>query len=95
MGQIVWFSAPHAQGQLGAEGFFIGSLYIAFALSVTAIILLPKWLGSTAKCKVLSYAALLTAFFTCLKVVDFYTFKTGYSVRIYLLESMSIRRRVQ
>jgi oligosaccharyltransferase complex subunit gamma len=91
-GTVLWYTPPNAQGQLGAEGFFVGSLYIVFALACTAIILLPKWLGSTKRCRVLSYAALLTALFACLKVIEFYTYKTGYRFRVYVLESMSLRR---
>ncbi|KAL4425744.1 hypothetical protein ABPG75_009760 [Micractinium tetrahymenae] len=72
------------QGQLGAEGFIMGSLYTTVGLSVAALItLVPKIKDSGAQ-RVAAYAILLVAFMAYRMVTSNHVWKTGMSPHWYL-----------
>ncbi|KAL4445853.1 hypothetical protein ABPG77_009052 [Micractinium sp. CCAP 211/92] len=72
------------QGQLGAEGFIMGTLYTTVGLSVaTLITLVPKIKDSGAQ-RVAAYATILVAFFAFRMVTSNHLWKTGMSTSWYL-----------
>ena len=84
--KVTWFM--QGQGQLGAEGFVAGSMYIIFALSCFGLINAPNWLGSLHKSNyhVACYVLLAVAVIVFQRIVGFYTQKTGYHLRYYLID---------
>ena len=85
-GKVEWFTN---QGQLGAEGFVVGSLYLLFAISSSSLVFFPLWFGNGPVTRFALYLALISASFAALKVVEFFTHKTGYHMRMYLLEGLT------
>jgi len=84
-GKLQWYMQ---QGQLGAEGFAVGGLYLLFALSSSSLVFFPRWLGNGAATRSALYIALLVAAFAVVKIVDFFTYKTGYRLRMYVFEGL-------
>lgn len=86
-GRLQWYMP--GQGQLGAEGFFMGSTYVSFAMCVFALTQLPRWFASSkdsTSYRVVAYVLLLACVGLFRIVVNFYTMKTGYRLRWYVLD---------
>eukprot|EP00899_Mesostigma_viride_P024664 jgi/Mesvir1/5382/Mv25555-RA.1 len=80
-GRDVFFR--QGQGQLGAEGYAMGTLHFGAAGALLAIIYITPAIPSTAPRRAFMWASLLV-FFTCLaKVVQIYRWKTGYDMHGY------------
>jgi OST3 / OST6 family, transporter family len=88
-GKVAWFMK--GQGQLGAEGFAAGIMYVAFAITCFALVNAPAWLGHLHKSdpmvyRLVCYLQLAGAAFLLHRIVEFYTMKTGYHLRYYLVD---------
>lgn len=88
-GKTVWFMP--GQGQLGAEGALAGGMYVAFALCCFALLSAPKWFSKLSQSgrafyRPVCYALLLAATLLVRSIVAFYTYKTGYRIRFYLVD---------
>ena len=86
-GKVQWFMP--GQGQLGAEGFLMGSTYVSFAMCCFALTQLPRWFAGSKDStvyRVVAYVLLLAAVGLFRMVVNFYTMKTGYRLRWYVLD---------
>ena len=75
---------PQAQGQLGAEGFIMGSLYTACGLSVAALTWLAPNIKDRTMQRGISYLAILVGFVSFYQVISNYRWKTGYNIKWYL-----------
>ena len=75
---------PQAQGQLGAEGFIMGSLYTACGLSVAFLTWVAPILKDRSIQRGFSYLALITGLISFYQVISNYRWKTGYGIRWYL-----------
>ncbi len=73
-----------AQGQLGAEGFIMGTLYTACGLSVATLTWLAPHLKDRGIQRGVSYTALFIGFMSFYQVISNYRWKTGYGIRWYL-----------
>lgn len=74
------------QGQLGAEGFIMGSRYTGFGLALAfATLVAPKIKSPTGQ-RVLAYLCLVIAFLCLNAVISVYKWKTGYGVHSYLFD---------
>ncbi len=69
---------PQAQGQLGAEGFIMGSLYTACGLSVAVLTWLAPQIKDRSIQRGISYLALLTGLVSFQQVISNYRWKTNY-----------------
>lgn len=85
-GQVEWFQG--GQGQLGMEGFVVGAMYVAFAVSCLGLLLVPEWTTSAATIRTVSILCMLSAFFIARQIIHFYRWKTGYHWRFYLQEKL-------
>ena len=76
---------PSNQGQLGAEGFIMGSMYLFFGLSVAALTFAVPKLASESSRRYAAYACIFSAAMLFRQIVSLYTWKTGkhYSQRIF------------
>lgn len=88
-GKPSWYMT--GQGQLGAEGFLAGSMYVLFSLCCFSLVNAPQWFGHLGKkdspvYRLICYGLLLAAVFLCQRVVQFYTWKTGYRIRYYVID---------
>lgn len=74
------------QGQLGAEGFIMGSLYCTVGLCVALLTqLAPNVLVNDKKSqRYAAFGLLLVAVFAYLKITDIYQWKTGHRAVWYL-----------
>lgn len=80
---IVMFM-PGGQGQLGAEGFIMGGMYTVFGLSLAALSFACPKIADKSTRRGCCYGALALAFYCFYKIVQVYTWKTGYHLRLYL-----------
>eukprot|EP01024_Parvocaulis_polyphysoides_P011526 TRINITY_DN14045_c0_g1_i4.p1 TRINITY_DN14045_c0_g1~~TRINITY_DN14045_c0_g1_i4.p1 ORF type:complete len:334 (-),score=27.91 TRINITY_DN14045_c0_g1_i4:91-1092(-) len=81
-GKVQWYT--QGQGQLGAEGFTIGTMYIVFAVSLVVFTQLGPRIKDQMVQRVVLYSALVIAYFCFSRVVSFYKFKNGYHWYTYL-----------
>ncbi|CAK0762797.1 hypothetical protein CVIRNUC_002993 [Coccomyxa viridis] len=81
-GQVKVFM-PSNQGQLGAEGFIMGSMYLSFGLSVAALTFAVPKLASESSRRYAAYACIFSAAMLFRQIVSLYTWKTGYRWRTY------------
>ena len=70
---------PSNQGQLGAEGFIMGSMYLGFGLSVAALTFAVPKLASESGRRYAAYACIFSAAIIFRQIVSLYTWKTGAS----------------
>ena len=70
---------PSNQGQLGAEGFIMGSMYLGFGLSVAALTFAAPKLASESGRRYAAYACIFSAAMIFRQIVSLYTWKTGTS----------------
>ena len=68
---------PSNQGQLGAEGFIMGSMYLSFGLSVAALTFAVPKLASESSRRYAAYACIFSAAMLFRQIVSLYTWKTG------------------
>ena len=68
---------PSNQGQLGAEGFIMGSMYLCFGLSVAALTFAVPKLASESSRRYAAYACIFSAAMLFRQIVSLYTWKTG------------------
>ena len=79
--QVMYFMQ---QGQLGAEGFLMGSLYSAVGLGFAALIWLTPYLKERTHQRIAGYVA-IGAILTCLSHINgLYHWKTGHRYRVFL-----------
>ena len=71
------------QGQLGAEGFIMGTLYLSFGLCVSALTYVVPCLPSPAQRQGAGWGLLVGAAAIYYQIVSIYTWKTGYRWRWY------------
>ena len=71
------------QGQLGAEGFIMGTLYLSFGLCVSALTYVVPCLPSSAQRQGAGWGLLVGAAAIYYQIVSIYTWKTGYRWRWY------------
>jgi oligosaccharyltransferase complex subunit gamma len=71
------------QGQLGMEGFAMGSLYTGFGLCFAVIVYLGPCLKNPTQQRYLCYTAMAVALWCIGKLVGIYRWKTGYHWRTY------------
>ena len=69
---------PSNQGQLGGEGFIMGTLCLSFGLCVSALTYVVPRLPSSASRQGAAWSLLLVAAVAYYKIVSIYTWKTGY-----------------
>lgn len=81
-GQVKVFM-PSNHGQLGAEGFIMGSMYLGFGLSVAALTFAVPKLASESSRRYAACACIFSAFMIFRQIVSLYTWKTGYRWRTY------------
>lgn len=81
---MVMFMA--GQGQMGAEGFIMGSLYCTVGLCVALLTqLAPNVLtNDKPKQRYAAFGLLIVAVFAYLKITEIYTWKTGHKALWYL-----------
>ena len=72
------------QGQLGTEGFIMGSLYTCVGLAFALVVYVAPKAKAASTQRILAYGSLLTAFICVNQVVGVYTWKTGYHWRKYI-----------
>lgn len=72
------------QGQLGTEGFVMGSLYTLVGLSFGLVVYVAPKAKSPSYRRLLAYGGLALALFSFNQVVQLYTWKTGYHWRKYI-----------
>ena len=72
-----------AQGQLGAEGFIMGSLCMSFALSVATLSYVAPRMASPQYQRGVCWAALVVGGLSLRSLVNAYTWKTGYRLRTW------------
>ena len=70
---------PSNQGQLGAEGFIMGSMYLGFGLCVAALTFAVPKLASESGRRYAAYACIFSAVMIFRQIVSLYTWKTGAS----------------
>eukprot|EP00892_Ulva_mutabilis_P004234 jgi/Ulvmu1/2182/UM013_0027.1 len=87
-GQVEWFQG--GQGQLGMEGFVVGSLYVSFAVSCLGLLLVPELSSSAATVRTVSIVCMVCAVLILRQIIHFYRWKTGYHLRFYLGEKLGI-----
>ena len=68
---------PSNQGQLGAEGFIMGSMYLGFGLSVATLTFAVPKLASESSRRYGAYACIFAAIMLFRQIVSLYTWKTG------------------
>jgi len=68
---------PNNHGQLGAEGFIMGAMYLCFGLAVAALTFMVPKLANAGYRRVASYACIAWAALTFNQIVSIYTWKTG------------------
>ena len=79
MGLGVQVFMPSNQGQLGAEGFIMGSMYLGFGLSVAALTFAAPRLASESSRRYAAYGCIFSAAMIFRQIVTLYTWKTGAS----------------
>lgn len=72
------------QGQLGTEGFVMGSLYTCVGLAFGLVVYIAPKAKSASTQRILAYFGLFTAFICVQQVIGVYTWKTGYHWRKYI-----------
>ena len=72
------------QGQLGTEGFVMGSLYTLVGLAFGLVVYVAPKAKSVSSRRMLAYGGLMVAFICFRQVVGLYTWKTGYHWRRYI-----------
>jgi hypothetical protein len=88
-GKVQWYSS--GQGQLGAEGFVVGAMYVAFAVCCFVLTNAPRLFGHLHGGKgtwyrPICYTLVFATLLLWRRIVDFYRWKTGYHLRFYLLD---------
>ena len=89
-GQPIWYTP--GQGQLGAEGFVVGSMYVMFAATCYLLTNSQTTFGHLASSKSggwfqqACYMLVAVGVLLVQRIVHFYTWKTGYQLRFYLLD---------
>ena len=68
---------PSNQGQLGAEGFIMGFMYLLFGLSVASLTFAVPKLAEPSHRRTASYVCIVFAGLVFKQIVDNYTWKTG------------------
>lgn len=74
---------PSNQGQLGAEGFIMGFMYLLFGLSVASLTFAVPKLAEPSHRRTASYVIIVFAGLVFKQIVNNYTWKTGYRWRLY------------
>lgn len=69
------------QGQLGAEGFFMGATYVVFSLSLCFLIYAAPRVPNSSLRRMLSATALMVAAFTQWHIWRLWQFKTAFAAR--------------
>ena len=69
----------------------VGCMYVAFAACCVLLANAPQWFGHLAGGKgtwyrPICYTLVFIAIFLVRRIIDFYTWKTGYRLRFYLLD---------
>ena len=72
------------QGQLGTEGFLMGSLYTCVGLAFGLVVYIAPKAKAASTQRMLAYGGLMTAFICVNQVVGVYSWKTGYHWRKYI-----------
>lgn len=72
------------QGQLGTEGFVMGSLYTLVGLAFALVVYVAPKAKSASSRRMVAYGGLCVAFICFRQVVGLYTWKTGYHWRKYI-----------
>lgn len=72
------------QGQLGTEGFVMGSLYTSVGLAFALVVYIAPKAKSASTQRIIAYFGLFTAFICVQQVIGVYTWKTGYHWRKYI-----------
>ena len=72
------------QGQLGTEGFVMGSLYTCVGLAFALVVYIAPKAKAASTQRLIAYGGLITAFICVNQVVGVYTWKTGYHWRKYI-----------
>jgi oligosaccharyltransferase complex subunit gamma len=72
---------PSTQGQLGAEGFIMGFMYLLFGLCVGTLTLGVPKLADGRYRRVASYGCIAFAAVVFKQIIDIYTWKTGEGLR--------------
>ena len=72
------------QGQLGTEGFVMGSLYTCIGLAFGLVVYIAPKAKAVSTQRMLAYGGLLTAYMCVSQVVAIYSWKTGYHWRKYI-----------
>ena len=72
------------QGQLGTEGFVMGSLYTCVGLAFGLVVYIAPKAKAASTQRMLAYGGLLTAYICVSQVVGIYSWKTGYHWRKYI-----------
>ena len=72
-----------AQAQLGAEGFIMGSMTMAFALSVATLSYVAPKMSNPFWQRVVCWAALIIGGFSLRSLVTSYQWKTGHRMRTW------------
>lgn len=80
---VVYF-LPGAQGQLGAEGFYMGAMYTAVGLSISFLTYAAPKISNARSQRIASYISLAVGLSAFVQVFNVYAWKTGYHLRSYL-----------
>lgn len=72
------------QGQLGTEGFVMGSLYTCVGLAFGLVVYIAPKAKAASTQRMLAYSGLLAAYMCVSQVVSIYSWKTGYHWRKYI-----------
>lgn len=85
-GAVEWYQG--GQGQLGMEGFVVGGMYVAFAVSCLGLLLVSEMTSNTATVRAVSIGCMVAAVLVARQIIHFYRWKTGYHWRFYLREKL-------
>lgn len=77
--------SPAGNGQLGAEGFIMGSLYTTFGLAAAGFTVLMPYVKQPTAQRALGYAFLVTMFLAYHAITGNHLWKTGLSTSWYFL----------
>ena len=84
---------PSNQGQLGAEGFIMGSMYLGFGVSVAALTFAVPKLASESSRRYGAYACIFAAIMLFRQIVSLYTWKTGKPLSMFpILDGSSMHK---
>ena len=72
------------QGQLGTEGFVMGTLYTCVGLAFALVVYIAPKAKAVSNQRLIAYAGLFIAYICVTQVVKVYSWKTGYHWRRYI-----------